>query len=110
MFDEIRYEFDGVEIARNTGITNTLKNYATISNKKSWRLENAGWDFESKKKSGNFYFCVPLNILLGYSEDYKRVVINARHRLLIRARSDSNCILTQEDDVELTDITLTKVQ
>jgi len=73
MFDEIRYELDGVEIdkARNTGITSTLKNHATISNKKR-RLENAGWDFESKKKSGNFNFCVPLNILPGFCEDYKR--------------------------------------
>jgi len=46
MFDEIRYELDGVEIDRNrnVGITSTLKNYVTISSDKSVIMRNAGWD------------------------------------------------------------------
>jgi len=33
-------------------------------------------------------------MLLGFWEDYKHVMINARHELiLIRARSDNNCIV-----------------
>jgi len=37
MFDEIRYELDGVEIDhnRNVGITSTLKNYVTVSSDRS---------------------------------------------------------------------------
>ncbi|XP_070170387.1 uncharacterized protein [Polyergus mexicanus] len=61
MFDEIRYELDGVEIdrSRNVGITSTLK-----------------------------------NCLLEFCEDYRRVVINARHELiLIRSRNDNNCLI-----------------
>jgi len=35
-----------------------------------------------------------LNTLLGFCEDYKRVVVNTRHELiLIRARSDNNCLV-----------------
>ena len=41
----------------------------------------------------NFNFCVPLNALFGFCEDYKRIVINARHELvLIRSRNDNNCL------------------
>lgn len=95
MFDEIRYELDGVEIDRNrnVGITTTLKNYVSLTTGTSMRLKNAGWD-NFNHMVGDFNFCVPLNMLLGFCEDYKRVVINARHELiLIRSRNDNNCLV-----------------
>ena len=93
IFDEIRYELNGVEIDRNVGITSTLKNYVTVSSDRSVILRNAGWDALTTA-AGYFNFCVPLYILLGFCEDYKRVVINARHELiLIRARNDNNCLM-----------------
>ncbi|XP_024875593.1 uncharacterized protein LOC112456996 [Temnothorax curvispinosus] len=74
MFDEIRYELDGVEIdhCRNVGITSTLKNYVTVSSDRSVILRNAGWE-PHNNANGYFNFCVPLNLLLGFCEDYKRV-------------------------------------
>ncbi|KAL6418512.1 hypothetical protein ACFW04_012042 [Cataglyphis niger] len=81
MFDEIRYELDSVKIDRNrnVGITSTQ--------------ENAGWDAQTNANK-YFNFCVPLYMLLGFCEDYKRVVINARHELiLIRSRNDYNCLI-----------------
>ena len=49
-------------------------------------LRNAGWDAQTTA-SKYFNFCVPLYVLLGFCEDYKRVMINARHELiLIRAQ------------------------
>ncbi|XP_071575627.1 uncharacterized protein [Temnothorax nylanderi] len=73
MFDEIRYELDGVEIdhCRNVGITSTLKNYVTVSSDRSVILRNAGWEPQNNA-NGYFNFCVPLNLLLGFCEDYKR--------------------------------------
>ncbi|XP_071632795.1 uncharacterized protein [Temnothorax longispinosus] len=94
MFDEIRYELDGMEIdrCRNVGKTSTLKNYVTVSSDRSVILRNAGWDPQNNP-NGYFNFCVPLNLLLRFCEDYKRVVINARHELiLIRSRNDHNSI------------------
>ena len=94
MFDEIRYELDGVEIDRNrnVGITSLIKNYVTISSDRSVIMRNAGWDTPSVR-NGHFNFCVPMYMLLGFCEDYKRVVINARHELiLIRSRNDNNCL------------------
>ncbi|RLU15429.1 hypothetical protein DMN91_012423 [Ooceraea biroi] len=58
-------------------------------------LKNAGWDIVnfSNGEEGHFNFCVPLSMLLGFCEDYRRVVINARHELiLIRSRNDNNCL------------------
>ncbi|XP_036147653.1 uncharacterized protein LOC118647252 [Monomorium pharaonis] len=95
MFDEIRYKLDGVEIDRNrnVGITSTLKNYATVSSDKNVILRNAGW-ISGWDVNGYFNYCVPLNMLLGFCEDYRRVVINARHELiLIRARNDNNSLM-----------------
>ncbi|XP_011858413.1 PREDICTED: uncharacterized protein LOC105555972, partial [Vollenhovia emeryi] len=93
-FDDIRYELDGVEIdrTRNVGITITLKTYVSTSFDKMISLKNAAWDVSNNGKE-DFNFCVPLSMLLGFCEDYKRVVINARHELiLIRSRNDSNCL------------------
>lgn len=95
LFDEIRYELDGVEIDRNrnAGITSTLKHYVTTSSDRSVILRNAGWDALTSA-DGYFNFCVPLYALLGFCEDYRRVVINARHELiLIRSRNDNNCLM-----------------
>jgi len=49
-------------------------------------------------------------MLLGFCEDYRlRVVINARHELiLIRSRSDNNCLIG--DPTREPEITLFKVQ
>jgi len=67
-------------------------------------LRNAGWDALTTAAE-YFNFCVPLYVLLGFCEDYKRVVINARHKLiLIRARNDNNCLMgdpTTEPTLEL---------
>ncbi|KMQ90747.1 hypothetical protein RF55_9459 [Lasius niger] len=54
--------------------------------------EEHGWDTQT---NANRYlnFCVPLYMLLGFCEDYRRVVINDCHELiLIRSRNDNNCL------------------
>ncbi|KMQ81968.1 hypothetical protein RF55_24624 [Lasius niger] len=94
MFDEIRYELDGMEIAhnRNVGVTTTLKNYVTISSDRSVIMRNAGWNVQTNA-NGYFNFCIPLYLLLGFCEDYRRVIINARYELiLILSRNDNNCL------------------
>ena len=56
-------------------------------------LRNAGWDAQTTA-AAYFNFCVPFYVLLGFCEDYKHVVINARHELiLIRACNDNNCLM-----------------
>ncbi|XP_018311167.1 uncharacterized protein, partial [Mycetomoellerius zeteki] len=104
MFDEIRYELNSTEIDRNrnVGMTSLMKGYASYSGDFAHYMENAGFPhpvFDQTVKrlitrDGYFNFYVPLGMLLGFCEDYKHVVINARHELiLIRARNDNNYIV-----------------
>ncbi|EFN82524.1 hypothetical protein EAI_00544, partial [Harpegnathos saltator] len=92
MFDEIRY--DGVEIDRNknVGITSTLKNHVSVSSDQNIIMKNAAWDkTDTISPNGYFNFCVPL---LGFCEDYKRIVINAHHELiLLLSHSYNNSLL-----------------
>ncbi|XP_020298508.1 uncharacterized protein LOC109862781 [Pseudomyrmex gracilis] len=96
MFDEICYKFNGMEIDRNrnVGITTTIKNYVSLTHDKSMAMKNAGWDITQHTDVDSYFsFCVPLSMILGFCEDYKRTIINARHELiLIRSRNDKNCI------------------
>jgi len=74
MFDEIRYELNGVEIDRNrnVGITSIIKNYniyISLMYDKALIMRNAGGDITSIISEGYFNFCVPLNTLLGFCED-----------------------------------------
>ncbi|XP_018337764.1 PREDICTED: uncharacterized protein LOC108745866 [Trachymyrmex septentrionalis] len=79
-----------------------------MSSDRSVILRNAGWDAQTTA-AGYFNFCVPLYVLLGFCEDYRRVVINVHHELiLIRVRNDNNC-LTGDSATEPT-LELFKVQ
>ena len=112
LFDELRYELDGVEIDRNrnVGITSTIKNYISLTSAKSKMLKSAAWSIKLNEYVPYFNVCVPLNMLLGFCEDYKRVVINARHELiLIRARNDYNSLYASVDTAKI-DIELFKIQ
>ncbi|XP_077256459.1 uncharacterized protein LOC143894196 [Temnothorax americanus] len=120
MFDEIRYELNGVEIDRNrnVGITSSIKNFVSLTTERSRKLQNARWIVineyvgpRSRTRISVFNFCVPLNVLLGFCDDYKHVVINARYELiLIRSRTDANCIVTKPERHKNPTITLLKVQ
>lgn len=108
MFDEIRYELNGVEIdhTRNLGITSSMKNYLSIDEAESTALLNAGWSIKDKGrislKEGRFNYCIPLKMLLGFAEDYKKVIPNAKHELiLMRARSDDSAINSDAADCSI---------
>lgn len=121
MFDEIRYELNGVEIDRckNPGITTTIKNYLTLSPEESRALDNAGWrcvpDAASFQKRGDrkaplkISFCVPLKKILGYCADYTKISANTRNELILtRARTDVNALYGSSGATY--DLTLDKVQ
>lgn len=109
LFDSLRYELNGVEIDqnRNVGHTSTIKNYISLTENESKTLINASWspDNNIALNNGYFNFCVPLKILLGFAEDYKKIVINAKHELILtRARTDNNAIISANDEMKF-DIT-----
>jgi len=102
LFDEIRYELGGaiVDRVRNPGITALMKGYASFTEQECLRYQNAGWNQNEHLKivdqtTGHFSVCIPLKILMGVFEDFRKIIVNIRQELvLIRSFSDNNCVLT----------------
>ena len=84
----------------------------SLSRHRADRLQNGSWDRTGVTlNKQDFNFCVPLSLLLGFCENYKRIMINARHELvLIRSRSDTNCIVATPPVTIHPKIELFKVQ
>lgn len=113
MFDEIRYELNGKEIDhnRNVGITSTIKNFISLNSDESLALKNSSWSPDSsfENSSPYFNFCIPLKKLFGFAEDYKNIIPNSKHELiLVRSRTDDNAIICT-DNTEKPKITITKI-
>lgn len=99
LFDEIRYELNGVEIdrTRQLGIATEIKNYVSLSKSESDKLLNAGWSplniGDLKLVDGYFNFCVPLKLLLGFAEDFNKIIVNSKHELILLRSKDDNQVL-----------------
>ncbi|KAK2579971.1 hypothetical protein KPH14_012821, partial [Odynerus spinipes] len=76
-------------------------------------MHMAGWMIPNNlfhTTRGTFDICVPLSHLMGFFEDYQRVLANVRHELiLIRSRSDENA-LYGSTKIKTPTIQLSKVQ
>ena len=115
LFEEIRYELNGVEIdrTRKVGSTTTIKNYISLNVNESMMLENAGWKLDGViAAKARFNFCIPLKNLLGFAEDYKRVILNAKHDLILtRSKTNKNLYITPTDEeAEAFQLKLNKIQ
>ena len=101
LFREIRYELNGVEIDnnRNVGITSLMKSLVSFNTNKNNFIENANWvgiDETAKLSNAAGYFdvSIPLSHLLGFAEDYNKVIVNMKHELILtRATSDTNAVI-----------------
>lgn len=114
LFDEIRYEMNGITIdrCRNPGLTALMKGYVSFNQNESIRLENAGWTNENFFVDENGYFdvCIPLKIILGFAEDFQKIILNIRQELvLIRNSTDVNAIINPTAD-EIITVKLHSVQ
>lgn len=114
LFDECRYELCGIVIdrCRNCGITTLLKGLLSFTERDCVRLENAGWNLGGPNiidKNGYFNVCIPLSMLLGFCEDFKKIIINVRQELvLLRSSTDLNAVVSSVN-TEKPKITLHKI-
>ena len=103
LFQEIRYELNAIEIDRskNVGLTTLMKNYISQSPSQISLLENAGWTGNNDRvritnENGYFDISIPLSMILGFAEDYRRIIVNAKHELILtRANTDTNAIVQE---------------
>lgn len=90
-FSEIRYELNGVEIDRckNAGITTNMKRYSAHRNNNLLQMVQM-YD-GSTVAERSYRFILPLSAIFGFAEDYNKIIMNAKHELiLVRSRSDAN--------------------
>ena len=86
MFDSIRYEIGGVEVDRTKipGITSTLHGLVKFNPLDEKRLENAAWFGYNKNLAvKEFSYCVPLRNLMGFFQDFQRIILNQKQELII---------------------------
>ncbi|XP_051174288.1 uncharacterized protein LOC127289995 [Leptopilina boulardi] len=101
LFDEIRYELNGIEIDRckYVGHTTIMKNLVSLTPPQLNLSENAGFskisaDSRITLENGYFDVTIPLGMIFGFAEDYKKILMNAKHELILtRARNDTNAII-----------------
>lgn len=109
LFDDIRYEINGTLLDRckNPGVTSAMKGYVSLRPDQAKERLNASFAcYEAV--TDYFSLCIPLQHLLGFAEDYKKVVVNMKHELiLVRSRNDVNCFLGPNNCLQ---ITVNKIQ
>lgn len=112
LFSEIRYEVNGVIIdrSRNPGITSLMKGLVSFPTTHGAYRGNSSWIIKDNRNNKDFNFCVPLKELLGFAEDFKKVMVNVKQELvLIRSRTDNNALYDEAGN-KITSLTLTTVQ
>lgn len=101
LFDSIRYELNGVEIdkCRNVGITSLLKGNISYTPNEIRGLSVSTFGISVVAKASTFSAIIPLRMLFGFAEDYKSIILNMKHDLImLRSRSDANCFLGPDAD------------
>jgi len=106
LFEEVRYELNGVEIDRckTPGITTLLKGYASLKPSQIYSLENAGFSHPrdtgvQTDASGYFDDNIPLKLMQGFCEDYSKIILNAKHELILtRANTDNDAVFGENDE------------
>lgn len=112
LFSDIRYEINGFEVDRckNAGITGLMKGYPSLSPSNVGSLTTSSFLASAVNVAvpGSFEYRVPLKMLLGFAEDYKKIVMHAKQELiLVRSRNDTNCFVGVNNNAR---ITITKIQ
>jgi hypothetical protein len=69
-----------------------------------------GWDINGTKNShGSFSVSIPLNKILGFAEDYNKIVINCKHELvLLRSNTNLNSVKLNNDE-NIDRLSITKI-
>lgn len=105
LFDSIKYELNGVEIdkCRNVGITTLMKGLASFTPHEVIALGTSTFGSSHAAQRAAFSLLIPLRILLGFAEDYKSIILNMKHELILqRSRNDINCFEGPTDSYSFT--------
>ena len=103
LFSEIRYLLNAIEIdkSKNVGSTILMKAYPSLNPNQLRFLEISGWNStDCIDDKGNFEVILPLSLILGFAEDYQKIIVNAKHELVLtRSNTDRNAIIQTPEAV-----------
>jgi hypothetical protein len=102
LFEDIRYELNGIEVCktRNLGTTSTIKGLLSFRPEEENSLKNTSWvGVNTTLKTEKFSFNIPLKYLLGFFDDYKKIILNIKQELvLLRSANDKDAIITTNSE------------
>lgn len=111
LINEIRYEIGGVIVDRtkSVGVTTCIRNFVSLTPSDEIRMMNACWLSVGKKvKVQEFSFCIPLKMLMGFFEDYNRIIVNQKQELILLMSSTTKDSLFKDGaDAAFRDFKLT---
>ena len=117
LFTEIRYLLNAIEIdkCKNVGSTVLMKAYPSLNPSQLQFLEISGWNSSNHiDDNGNFEVIIPLSLILGFAEDYQKIIVNAKHELVLtRSNTDRNAVMQTQASVKAKDtlkFTLSKIE
>lgn len=105
IFSEMRYELNGFEIDRckNPGITSLMKCMTAMKTEDSMSYNLYSDKGTENIHSGIYRAIVPLRFLFGFCDDFKKIVLNSKHELvLVRNRTNMNMYVAANDILNLT--------
>lgn len=101
LFSDVRYELNGVEIdrVRNVGRASTMKLMTASRATQMYGYYQYSKTFETTSpRSANvantktYDVVVPLSAWLGFCDDYRKIILNCKHELILnRARQSLDC-------------------
>lgn len=121
VFDNLKYELNDrdIEELRSVGFASTLKNYVSLSEDEVKGLCVAAWDMGNNENQhlinsdGHFSVELPLARLCGFCEDWRKIVVSAKHDLVLTiSTSFKNCYYIPrgyDKDRKQPNLTLTKL-
>lgn len=130
LFNDVRYELNGVEIdrVRNVGRASTMKlmiasRSSQLSGYKSYckameetsprRAKPAGAEENDPFPTSTYDVILPLSVWFGFCDDYRKVILNCKHELILNRASNSvNCLDGGEAAANTTkiELSLDKIQ
>lgn len=110
LFSEMRYEINNVEIDRikNPGLTTNMKRSAAYPHNQLRALIGSFRNSGAAIVEQTYQFIIPLHNIFGFCDDYKKIIMNAKHELILVINRQN--ISTYTAATEAFNLTITKIQ
>lgn len=91
LFSEMRYEINNIEIDRikNPGLTSNLKRYASCPTDYRRLIDQSTRNIRKAITESTHQFMIPLRDVFGFCDDYQKIIMNAKHELILVVNRES---------------------